>query len=433
MKLLLENGRVLDPSSGLDGDLDILIDDGKIAGIDRNISAADAQKVDVRGLILCPGFIDMHVHLREPGQEWKETVASGTRAAAAGGFTGVACMPNTVPVNDNRSVTEMILAQTANHGTVPVYPIGCVTKEQKGEELAEMEDMLGGGACAFSDDGQPVWSSLMMRKALEYSLIFDVPIIDHCEDKVLVDGGVTHEGAVATRLGLKGWPGVAEDVMVQRDILLAEYTGGHVHIAHISTARSVDFVRQGKQRGIRVTCEVTPHHLVLTEDAVGDYDTNAKMNPPLRSEEDRQAILEAIADGTIDAIATDHAPHHADEKCVEFSIAPFGIIGLESAVPICLDRLVRPGVIDLGRMVELLSRGPAGILGLDKGRLSVGADADITVLDLERRATVGDQATFSKSSNSPFSGWTLQGAPAMTVVGGRIVHESRAEADGGTT
>jgi len=378
VKLLLKNGRVVDPASGLDRRQDVLIEDGKIAAIDSRIDAPDAEVHDLSGLVVCPGFIDMHVHLREPGQEWKETVASGTLAAAAGGFSGVACMPNTLPVNDTRAVTELILSQAKEHGTVPVYVIGAVTKGQEGHELAEMEDMLDAGAVAFSDDGRPIWSSLMMRKALEYSRIFDVPIIDHCEDTVLVDGGVVHEGEVSTRLGLRGWPGVAEDVMVQRDVLLAEYTGGHLHVAHISTARAVDFVRRAKQEQLRVTCEVTPHHLVLTDVAVGEYDTNAKMNPPLRAEQDRRGMLEALADGTVDAIATDHAPHHVDEKCVEFSNAPFGIIGLETAVPICLDRLVHAGVVYLPRLVELFTTGPAAVLHLDKGRLKKRADADVT-------------------------------------------------------
>ena len=332
MKLLLKNGRVVDPAGGVDETSDLLIVDGKIARRERRISGDDAETLDLSGHVVCPGFIDMHVHLREPGQEWKETVETGTRAAAAGGFSGVACMPNTVPVNDSRSVTELIVAQSREHGTVPVYPIGCVTKGQRGEELAEMQDMLDAGARAFSDDGMPVASSLMMRKALEYSRVFDVPIIDHCEDRELVDGGVMHEGEIATRLGLPGWPGVAEDVMVQRDILLAEYTGGHVHIAHISTARAVEFVRRAKHEGLRVSCEVTPHHFALTDEAVGEYDTNAKMNPPLRESRDRQAMIDGLVDGTIDAIATDHAPHHADEKCVEFAAAPFGIVGLPNPV-----------------------------------------------------------------------------------------------------
>ena len=425
MRLLLKNGRVVDPASGVDGVLDVLLEDGKITKVEPRIPARGAQVEDVEGLVVCPGFLDIHVHLREPGQEWKETVATGARAAAAGGFTGVACMPNTIPVNDSRSVTEYILAQAREHGGVQVYPIGCVTKGQRGEELAEMGDMFAAGARGFSDDGRCVSSSLLMRRALEYSRIFGVPVIDHCEDPVLVDGGVMNEGETATRLGLKGWPGVAEDVMVERDILLAEDTRGHVHIAHMSTRRAAASVRRAKKKGLRITCEVTPHHLVLNDEAVSDYDTNAKMNPPLRSEADRLALLEALADRTVDAIATDHAPHHGDEKSVEFSRAPFGIVGLETAVSLCLDRLVHGGVIDLARLVELLAVGPAAVLGLAKGSLRPGADADVTVLDLERGVKVDAARFFSKSANSPFLGWKLRGAPVATVVGGRIVHDAR--------
>jgi dihydroorotase len=425
VKLLLKNGRVVDPAAGVDETLDVLIDKGKVARLERRIDPRGIKSIDLAGMVVAPGFIDMHVHLREPGQEWKETVATGTAAAAAGGFTGVACMPNTVPVNDSRSVTELILAQAAEHGSVPVYPIGCVTKGQKGEELAEMEDMREAGACAFSDDGKPVYSSLTMRKALEYSRIFDLPIIDHCEDSVLVDGGVMNEGEISTRLGLRGWPGVAEDIMVQRDILLADYTGGHVHIAHISTARAVDFVRRAKRQRVRVTCEVTPHHFALDETAVGEYDTDAKMNPPLRVKRDMNSMVKGILDGTIDAIATDHAPHHCDEKCVEFSAAPFGVIGLETAVPIALDRLVNKGKVGLGRMIELFTTGPAGVLRLDKGTLRPGRDADVTVLDLNRRTTIEPETFRSKSRNTPFRGWELRGAPVMTIVAGRIVHDAR--------
>jgi dihydroorotase len=367
----------------------------------------------------------MHVHLREPGQEWKESVESGTASAAAGGFTGIACMPNTDPVNDSRSVTEFILKQARTHGAVHVYPIGCVTKGMNGEQLAEMGDMLDAGARAFSDDGKPVQSSQVMRKALEYSKIFDVPIIDHCEDCALVDGGVMHEGEFSTRLGLKGWPGAAEDSMVQRDILLAEYTGGHVHIAHLSTARSLGYVRAAKRRKLRVSCEVTPHHLTLTDEALGTYDTDAKMNPPLRSSRDLKALLKGLADGTVDAIATDHAPHLPDEKCVEFSRAPFGVIGLETAVPVCLDRLVHKKVIGLSRLVELFTTGPARVLHLDKGTLAAGADADVTVLDPDRLTTITPETFRSKSRNTPFKQWTLRGMAVMTVVGGRVVHDLR--------
>jgi dihydroorotase len=334
-------------------------------------------------------------------------------------------MPNTDPPIDSRSVVEFVLAQARQHGAVAVYPIGCVSKGQKGEQLAEMGDMAVAGARGFSDDGKPVASAGLMRRALEYAQIFDLPVIDHCEEPTLVAGGVVHEGEVSTRLGLKGWPGVAEDIMVQRDILLAEYTGGAIHIAHMSTGRSADLVRRAKAAGVRVTCEVTPHHLVLTDEAVLAYDTDAKMNPPLRAASDREALLAAIADGTVDAIATDHAPHHADEKCVEFSRAPFGVVGLETAVSIGLDRLVHAGVIGLPRLVELLSCGPARVLRLAKGSLRPGSDADITVLDLERTVTVAPATFASKSANTPFGGWTLRGAPVMTLVAGRVVHDAR--------
>jgi len=425
VKLLLKHGRVIDPASGTDERLDVWIEDGRVAGLDRDIRVEGATEIDLSGLVVCPGFLDIHVHLREPGQEWKETIASGTRAAARGGFTAVACMPNTEPVNDCRAVTEFMVSRAGEGGVVGVHPIGCVTKGMRGEELAEMEDMLDAGACAFSDDGLPVSTALMMRRALEYSKIFGVPIIDHCEDRGLVDGGVINEGAVSTAMGLRGWPGAAEDLVVQRDILLAEDTGGHAHIAHMSTARAAGFVREAKARGATVTCEVAPHHLALAEDAVGDYDTDAKMNPPLRRESDREGLMEALADGTVDAIATDHAPHHVDEKCVEFSRAPFGVVGLETAVSVCLDRLVHGGVIGLPRLVELFTTGPAGAVGLAKGRLAKGAGADLTVLDLDRRVTVDPKSFASKSRNTPFAGWELRGAPVLTVVGGRVVHDSR--------
>ncbi|HJQ99651.1 MAG TPA: dihydroorotase [Candidatus Polarisedimenticolaceae bacterium] len=425
MTLLLKNARVVDPSQRLDAVRDVLVQNGRIAKVAERIREDGGEVLDLSGFHVCPGFIDMHVHLREPGYEWKETIATGTRSAAAGGFTGIACMPNTVPPIDSRSVVEFVLAQARQHGTVRVYPIGCVSKGQMGEELAEMGDMAIAGARGFSDDGKPVASAGLMRRALEYARIFDLPVIDHCEEPTLVAGGVVHEGAISTRLGLKGWPGVAEDLMVQRDVLLAQYTGGSVHIAHMSTARSADIVRRAKREGIKVTCEVTPHHLVLEEGAVAGYDTNAKMNPPLRTESDRAALVEALADGTVDAIATDHAPHHADEKCVEFSLAPFGVVGLETAVSLALDRLVHKGHVPLPRLVELFTTGPAKVLRLDKGTLAVGVDADVTVLDLERQVTVEPGSFRSKSANTPFSGWTLRGGPVMTIVSGRIVHDAR--------
>ena len=425
MKRLLKNGRVLDPASGTDANLDILIEDGRIAALEESIEPGKIETIDLEGYTVCPGFIDMHVHFREPGQEWKESVATGAAAAAAGGFTAVACMPNTVPVMDNRSLVEFVQAQARKAGMSRVWPIGAVTKGQNGKELAEIGDMSEAGAVAFSDDGKPIRSSQIMRMALEYSKIFGVPVIDHCEDPELVAGGVVHEGWVSSRLGFKGWPGVAEDIMVGRNILLSDYTGGHVHIAHMSTARSAQLVREAKARGSRVTCEVTPHHLVLDHEAVMGFDTYTKMNPPLRAAEDLEGLLEGLADGTVDAIATDHAPHHCDEKCVEFSRAPFGVVGLETAVSICLDRLVHRDIIPLTRMVELFTTGPAGVLGLDKGKLSPGAEADITVLDLTREFSVEAEQFESKSENSPFLNWKLKGGPVMTIVDGRVIYDRR--------
>jgi dihydroorotase len=306
-----------------------------------------------------------------------------------------------------------------------LHPIGCVSKGQKGEELAEIGDMVTAGAVALSDDGLPVRSSLLMRKALEYARVFDVPVIDHCEDRELVAGGVIHEGEVSMRTGLRGWPGVAEDILVQRDLLLAEYTGGRVHIAHLSTGRAAEFVRHAKSLGVRASCEVTPHHLLLTDEATESYDTNAKMNPPLRPESDRRALIRALKDGTVDAIATDHAPHHADEKCVEFSQAPFGVVGLETAVTLCLDRLVRARRLSLARMVELFTSGPARILRIAERRIAPGCEANLTVLDLGREVRVDAGEFRSKSANSPFLGWNLRGAAVATVVRGRVVHDVR--------
>ncbi len=420
-KLLLEGGRVVDPAQGIDEIADVLIEDGLIAGRGSDLDSEGAEIIDAEGLIIAPGFIDMHVHLREPGHEYKEDVQSGTAAAAAGGFTGVACMPNTSPVNDHRSVTELIIERADAYGTVPVYPIGCVSVGQQGEALAEIGELVEGGCVAVSDDGYPVATAELMRRALEYTRMFDIPVIEHCEELSLTKKAAMNEGSVSTALGFRGHPAAAEDIIVARDLVLAELTGGRLHCAHISSAGALRLIRDAKARGINVTCEVTPHHFVLTDETVRGFDTNTKMSPPLRSQADVDAVIEALADGTVDAIATDHAPHHADEKALEFDLAPFGIVGLETAVPLACDRLLHTGHISLQRLIELLTVNPAKILRLDAGDLSDGAVGNITVLDLERNATVNAAGFASKSRNTPFDGWELKGWPVYTIVAGEVV------------
>ena len=428
MKRLLKGGRLVDPAAGIDGDFDILIEGDRIARVDRDLPASWADAGHVvsipRGLVICPGLIDMHVHLREPGQEHKETVATGTAAAVAGGFTAVACMPNTNPVNDNAGVTELILRKAKEAGLARVYPIGAVSRGQQGEQLADIAELRAAGCVAVTDDGHPVASALLARRALEYTSMFDMPMIEHCEDLSLKGEGCAHEGPRAAELGLRGIPGAAESVMAARDVLLAEMTGGHVHIAHMSAWTTLEAVRQGKHRGVKVTCEVAPHHFTLTDDWLADpvpYDTNTKMNPPLREARDRDAMLAGIADGSVDAIATDHAPHHYDEKQVEYDRAPFGIVGLETAIPLALDRLVHSGLIRLSRLIELMALNPARILRIPGGTLAVGGPADITILAPDLEVTI-DRARFrSRSKNTPFHGWTLRGGVAATVVGGRVV------------
>ena len=419
--LLLDNGRVFDPANGLDGDLDVLVANGTIVEIGPDITADGADTLDVAGCIVMPGFVDMHVHLREPGFEYKETIASGVRAAAAGGFTGVACMPNTDPVNDHRAVTELIIERAAAAGPVHVYPIGAVSVGQRGEALAEIGELVEAGCVAISDDGYPVASAQLMRKALEYSQMFDIPVIDHCEEVSMTRGSVMHEGAVSAVLGLRGWPAAAEEITVSRDLIVADAVGGKLHLAHLSTAGSVQLVRDARKHGNSATCEVMTHHFSLTDEAVRGFGTNTKMNPPLRSEQDRQALLEAIADGTVDVIATDHAPHHADEKLLEFDNAPFGIVGLETAIPLACTHLVHTGVIDVPRLVELMAINPSRILGVDRGGLKVGAPADITVIDLQQERQVAACEFQSLSRNTPFDGVTLRGWPVATLVGGDIV------------
>jgi dihydroorotase len=428
MKRLLKGGRVVDPANGRDGVFDVLIDGDRIVRVGRDLPVeADVIVVEIpSGLVVCPGLIDMHVHLREPGQEHKETIATGTAAAVAGGFTAVACMPNTHPVNDNAGVTEYILKKAAEANLARVYPIGAVSRGQDGEQLADIAELRQSGCVALSDDGRPVATALLMRRALEYAGMFKMPVIEHCEDPSLKAGGVAHEGYHASTLGLHGIPGEAESIMALRDISLAELTGGCVHIAHMSARQTLDAVRYGKTRGARVTCEVTPHHLVLTDEMLVSpipYDTNVKMNPPLRASEDRDAMLAGLADGSVDVIATDHAPHHYDEKHVEFDRAAFGITGLETAVSLCLDRLVHAGVISLARLIELLSVNPAKILGVAGGSLAAGAPADVTILAPDLAVTVSVARMRSKAKNTPFDGWQLRGGVAATLVGGRVVYE----------
>ncbi len=423
MKLLLKGGHVVDPVRGLNGPADVLVEGERIARVGTSIPGDGASIVEVpAGWLVVPGLIDMHVHLREPGQEHKETVATGTAAAVAGGFTAVACMPNTEPVNDHAAVTELVLRRAAEAGQARVYPIGAVSRGSKGEQLADIAELKRAGCVAISDDGRPVATALLMRRALEYAGMFGMPVIDHCEDPSLKADGVAHEGYHASRLGLRGIPAAAEALMVERDVTLADVAGAPVHIAHMSVRGSLRAVRAGKERGVRVTCEVTPHHLVLTDEALEGYDTNVKMNPPLRDLADRDALIEGLADGSIDAIATDHAPHHYDEKLVEFDRAPFGIVGLETAVALVFDRLVHAGRITVNRMIELMSVNPARILNVPGGTLAGGAPADITLLAPDMSTTISAAALRSKSKNTPFDGWTLRGGVAATIVGGRLVY-----------
>jgi dihydroorotase len=424
---LLKGGRVVDPVNGRNGVFDVLIDADRIVKVGRDLPVdAGTTVVEIpSAFVVCPGLIDMHVHLREPGQEHKETVATGAAAAVAGGFTAVACMPNTDPVNDNAGVTEYILRKAAEANLARVYPIGAVSRGQKGEQLADIAELSQAGCVALTDDGRPVATALLMRRALEYASMFNLPVIEHCEEQTLKGDGVAHEGYHASALGLRGIPGEAESIMALRDISLAELTGGVVHIAHMSARQTLDAVRYGKARGARVTCEVTPHHFVLTDDMLASpepYDTNVKMNPPLREAADRDAMVQGLADGSVDVIATDHAPHHYDEKRVEFDQAPFGITGLETAVSLCLDRLVHSGAIPMARLVELMSVNPARILRLPGGSLSEGAPADVTILAPDLQVTVSVARMRSKSRNTPFDGWALRGGVAATIVGGRTVY-----------
>lgn len=425
MKLLIKNGHLIDPVAPENTGMNILIEDGKVAAWLKQDEAVsdDIEVFDASGLLVAPGFIDLHVHLREPGQEHKETIATGAAAAVAGGFTSVCCMPNTKPINDSAAITRFIIEQSNRAGLANIFPIGAITKESDGHELAEMGEMKTAGIVAVSDDGRPVPNSGMMRRAMEYAKDFDLTVVDHCEDKSLSNKGVMHEGKMSLLLGLKGMPALAEDIDAMRDVLLSEATGAKLHIAHISTKGAVEAVRWAKSKGLKVTAEVAPHHFALTDEAVEGYDTNTKMAPPLRSREHVEAVIEAIKDGTIDAIATDHAPHHADEKNLEYDNAPFGITGLETAIGLTFEKLVHPGIIDLVRLVEMFSSNPAKIFGLEgRGTLKVGSIADVTIIDPDLEWTYKVSETKSKSKNSPFDGWTFRGAAVATIVGGRIVY-----------
>lgn len=424
MKLLIANGYVIDPAQQVNAGKNLLIEDDRVVGLlDRSEPMPeDAQLFDATGLVVAPGFIDLHVHLREPGQEYKETIASGAAAAVAGGWTSVCAMPNTDPVNDSAAVTRFIIEQGQAAQLANVFPIGAITKASNGKELAEIGEMKRAGIVAVSDDGRPVPTASMMRRALEYAQSFDLTVVDHCQDPSLSAGGVMHEGRWSLILGLRGMPAAAEDVDAVRDCVLAKLTGGRVHLAHVSTRGAVAAVRQAKQEGLPVTCEVTPHHWTLSDEAVTGYDTNTKMSPPLRSQDHIDAILEGMSDGTIDAIATDHAPHHIDEKSLEFDQAPFGIVGLETAIGLAFD-LVHRGVLGLERVVEMCSTNPARIFGLtERGSLGNNYFADVTILDPQFQWTFDVRNSKSKSQNTPFNGRAMQGAAVATIVGGRLVY-----------
>jgi len=421
MQLIIRKGRVVDPSQNLNRVADIGIDDGRVAEIAARIRKKGRKEIDARGLVVFPGFIDMHVHLREPGREDSETIESGTNAAARGGFTAVACMPNTQPVNDSEAVTSFILDRAREVSKIAVYPVGAITKGSQGKTLAEIGEMYRTGIVAVSDDGHPVQNNQVMRRAMEYSRLFNLPVIDHCEDTDLAAGGVMHEGYYSTLLGLRGINPAAEEVQIVRDAILAEQTGAHAHIAHLSTRRSLEAVANAKKRKVAVTCEVTPHHLLLTDSLVTSYDTNTKMNPPLRSQDDVDALVQGIVSGAVDVIATDHAPHNINDKMLEFDRAPFGVVGLETAVGLIYDRFVRTEIITLERMAQLFSTNPARILHLDRGTLAKGSWADMTVVDPELNHVVRSETFQSRSRNTPFEGWKLCGGPALTIVRGKVV------------
>lgn len=420
--ILIKGGHVIDPGR-VNGVADVLIENGKIAAVGQKLAApAGATVIQAGGQLVLPGFVDLHVHFREPGFEYKETIQSGTDAAVAGGFTTVCAMPNTNPVNDNQAVTEFMLERAKAAGTANLYPIGAITKRSEGKELAEIGDLRRAGCVAISDDGKPVMNSLVMRRAMEYARAFDVPVVDHCEDLHLSEGGCMNEGLISTELGLPGIPSAAEDVMVARNVSLAELTGARLHLAHISTAGSVRMVREAKARGLKVTAEACPHHFTLTEETTRGYNTHAKMNPPLRTSQDVQAIKDGLRDGTIDVIATDHAPHASQEKQQEFTEAPFGIVGLETALPLTL-ALVEEGVLTLESAVDKLATAPAKAFSLNAGTLAVGAPADVAIVDPNLEWEVDPSRFRSKSRNTPFAGWKVKGRVTTTLVSGRVVYE----------
>ncbi len=426
--ILIKGGRILDPASGIDMVGDVLLAGGKVEQISRTISASAAEVVEAEGMLVCPGLIDIHVHLREPGNEGAETVATGSAAAVAGGFTSVACMPNTNPALDNETAVEFVYRQADRAGLCNVYPIGAVTKGRGGEELAEIGQMVRAGAVGFSDDGSGITSTGVMFRALQYVRMFDKPILQHCEDPAMVGGGVMNGGKAAVRLGLPGMNPIAEELMIQRDLTLVEQTRARYHVCHVSTARSVELVRQAKAAGLPVTCEICPHHLLLTDEECRTYDTNFKMSPPLRTQRDVDACRQGVADGTIDCLVTDHAPHQQQEKDLEFLDAPFGIIGLETALPLYAKALIEPGLVDWMTLIERLTIRPAAVLSLPKGKLAPGVDADVTIIDPNLEWTVDVKQFRSKSRNCPYDGWAVRGRAVTTIVGGRVKYQLEAAA-----
>jgi dihydroorotase len=419
--LWIRNARVIDPAAKRDAVGDLFVTDGKVVDSLSVAAKKRAKQIDAKGQVACPGLVDIHVHFREPGQTHKETIGTGSRAAAAGGFTSVVCMPNTSPVADSAGTIQLMKDVIARDAVVRVYPTGCITVGMKGQALAPIGSLKRAGVVAITDDGDCVQSNDLMRRAVEYAKMFDLPVMDHCQDHSMTQGAVMNEGVMSTRLGLRGWPNAAEDLIVARNVILSEYTGAHIHLQHISSKFSVDVIRRAKQRGARISAEATPHHIALTDDALATYDPNFKMNPPLRTEDDRLALIAGLRDGTLDIIATDHAPHTDYEKDKEFDFAPNGILGLETALPVTLEILVRQNKFKLPFVVDLMTRRPAKLMNLQGGTLASGADADICIFDPDEKWRYDAKSGFSKSSNSPWSGQTLTGRVKTTIVGGRVV------------